>query len=147
MELAKILLGGIVGTSLMTFFSYLLGRLLKSDFLEPRLLNKLLHRSDSLSLNIKEDSMWGWAIHYLTGFLFSGTMMFYFHWSEKFPSWGTGAFLGFILGLSGAIGWLITFRVHSSPPKIDLKAFLFQLVVAHVIFGLGATWVFRVWPF
>lgn len=146
MYLVKIFFAGIVGTTLMTVFSYVLGLLFRCEFGEPGLINKLLARSKMLPLQISKDSLWGWGLHYIIGVIFSGFMVLYFHVSGRFPGWGLGSLLGGILGLFGVMAWSIIFRLHSSPPKIDLEMYLLQLIGAHVMFGLGATMIFRIWP-
>ncbi|MBU3026771.1 hypothetical protein Q4603_10675 [Zobellia galactanivorans] len=145
MELSKILLAGLVGTSLMTAFSYMVGRLCDSDLGEPKLLNKLLDRSKRLDVEVGPDSIWGWVFHYLTGFLFAGAMALYFCLTENDPTWWLAIVLGCVLGLFGVLCWITMLRLHSSPPEMDLELFLLQLVGAHIIFGLGATLVFRFW--
>ena len=145
MELSKILLAGLVGTTLMTAFSYLVGQLCDAELGEPKLLNKFLDRSKRLDIEVAEDSIWGWIFHYLTGFLFAGAMAAYFCSTENHPTWWLAIVLGCILGLFGVLGWLTMIRFHSAPPKIELQLFLIQLVGAHIIFGLGATIVFRLW--
>ncbi|WP_276168686.1 hypothetical protein [Zobellia alginiliquefaciens] len=145
MELSKILLAGLVGTSLMTAFSYLVGHVCDSELGEPKLLNRFLNGSKRLDIEVGDESMLGWLFHYLTGFLFANAISLYFNLTENHPTYGLAVILGCILGLFGVLGWVIMIRLHSSPPKMNLQLFLLQLVGAHVVFGLGATLVFRFW--
>jgi hypothetical protein len=50
----------------------------------------------------------------------------------------TGLILGAACGLIGILVWETVFRVHPSPPRIDLKNYYRQLFIAHLIFGTVA---------
>ncbi|MEO5942585.1 MAG: hypothetical protein ABIP30_05335 [Ferruginibacter sp.] len=46
MKGSRIILAGIAGTTIFTLFSYLATALLDEDFKQPKLLGKLIYRSD-----------------------------------------------------------------------------------------------------
>jgi uncharacterized membrane protein YedE/YeeE len=127
---------------MMTIFSYICGKIFSKEFGEPKLLNKLLDRSFSGN-DIKEDSPLGWIIHFAIGFLFAWIMHLYFLWTDHTPTWPIGSLLGLALGVLGVTGWAMALNFHRSPPKPELPQFYLQLVVAHVIFGLGTVLVFK----
>lgn len=135
----QIFLSGIIATSLMTFFSYLMSRFTHSQFREPQLLNELINRSASLSIEPGKRNATGWIIHYSIGFLF--VFIFNYIWdnTQLKPSIITGALLGFIFGFIGISGWKIMFTLNPEPPEIAYKQFYFQLIIAHIVFGIGAT--------
>lgn len=143
MELTKIVLGGLIGTAIMTIFSYICGKLFSKEFGEPKLLNKLLDRSFSGDDIVKEDSPLGWIIHFAIGFLFASIIYLYFLWTGLTPTWPIGSLLGFAMGILGVMGWALVLNFHRSPPKLELPEFYLQLVVAHVIFGLGTVLAFK----
>jgi len=144
MEFVKIITGGVVGTLLMTFFSYLCGHLFSREFGEPRLLNKLLDKSPWSQSNIKENSVLGWALHMVTGIVFAWIIDIYFVLADTAPNWSVGAIIGFGLGVLGILGWQIVLSLHPQPPKLELPEFFAQLLIAHIIFALGTVLVFRV---
>ena len=144
MELTKIVLGGLIGTAIMTVFSLICGQLFSKEFGEPELLNKLLGRSFFGDGDVKENSPLGWIIHFAIGFLFAWIMHLYFLWTGHPPTWPLGSLVGFALGILGVMGWAIVLNLHGSPPRPELPEFYLQLVVAHVIFGLGTVLVFKV---
>lgn len=142
MEVLLIVVSGFIATSLMTLFSYLISNIKGRQFREPELLNILISRSTLFPWKIKKDSWVGWAIHYSIGWFF--VICFYLIWkyTKMEPSVATGALFGFLAGIIGISGWKIFFLLHHDPPEIDFKNFYIQLIVAHIIFGLGAVLVF-----
>ncbi len=146
MEIIKIILGGLAGTTIMTCFSYLAGMVANSEFGEPALLNQLINRARSVKGETPRGRWIGWVIHYVTGFFFSAGMAWYFHWSDKLPSWLAGILIGGLLGLAGVAGWWMMLKLHKDPPKIDLLPYFSQLIAAHMLFGLGAVMVFQLFP-
>lgn len=139
MHLILILLSGFVATSLMTGFSYLVANWEKSQYREPQLLNILISTSPITPLKISKKSMYGWIIHYTIGFFFA--VIFFLVWvnTKWSPSLLSGAILGLLAGIVGLTGWIIMFKLHPSPPRIDYKGFYIQIIPAHVIFGIGST--------
>lgn len=134
----KILLAGIAATSLMTLFSYLVSRVTGRQFREPQLLNILIKRSKLISFAPGKSHLAGWLIHYTIGFIF--VFIFALLWKNTAlePTVFTGALLGFLFGFIGITGWKIMFYLNPDPPEIAFKEFYFQLIIAHVIFGIGA---------
>lgn len=134
----KIILGVLVGTSLMTLCSYFFSHLLNKQFREPVLLHQLLERS--LMLDKPKIPAWiGWLLHYSVGISFVILYHFFWHSTAVDPNATSGLLLGLASGLLGVSGWLFFFWIHSEPPSIDFKTFYLQLIVVHLIFGLGAT--------
>lgn len=142
MNLFEIFLSGIVATSLMTGFSYLVAALRKSQFREPELLNILLSRSKKFPKNPGKENLLGWLIHYSIGWIFVVVMALLFKFTEQEATLEVGIYLGYIAGIVGISGWRIFFFLSSDPPEIEFNLFYFQLIIAHIIFGFGAALVF-----
>jgi len=145
MEILKIIVSGLIGTMLMTLFSYVCGQLFSKEFGEPYLLNKLLEQwpVGHQGNKPKNEFLLGWVIHLFIGFLFALFLYTYFAWKDSF-GWResmsnlfVAGYLGLVLGLLGVVGWVVLLKMHKSPPKLALPEFYIQLVVAHVVFGLG----------
>lgn len=138
MEFTIIFVSGLIATSLMTLFSYLAANVTSNQFREPQLLNILFQRSTAIPFNPGRKHFAGWFIHYLIGWLFAIIMAFL--WKRTFiePSILSGALLGLLFGFIGIAGWKLFFYLSPKPPEIKFEKFYFQLIIAHIIFGIGA---------
>ncbi len=139
----QIVLAALIGTSVMTLFSYSLAYILDRQFKEPRLLNKLLDRS-KFGEGKHISPVFGWFIHYGIGFLFA--VAYHYIWKFTFvePAVLSGSILGFCSGLIGIAGWSLLIKMHSDPPSIDFSKYYIHLMVAHVIFGICATYGYMI---
>ncbi|WP_339840195.1 hypothetical protein [uncultured Maribacter sp.] len=141
MVILVILSSGVLGTTLMTLFSHILELLTHHKFNEAHLLNELISRSKSISFNVGQNHYYGWIIHYAIGVcMAAGLFCYYFYMADRIGIW-VGSLLGFVLGIIGIVGWSLIINFHSNPPCTKWKYFFAQLIVAHIIFGLTATWV------
>lgn len=133
--ISQIILGVLVGTSLMTLFSYLMTYEVKEQFREPQLLNELLNRS---GFNIKNAWLSGWLLHYGMGAIFVIVYHFIWQFTAINPSLLSGSIFGFVNGFIGIAGWWTVFYIHKNPPSVDFNDYYIHLIVAHIIFGIGA---------
>jgi hypothetical protein len=136
-------LGTVAATTLMTLFSFVIGRLRNRQFTEPVLLNRVLCGFGILKEYQLEKNITGWVIHYVIGLIF--LLSYYLIWSRtRFdPTFSTALILGCCSGAAGIIGWSILFKIQSVPANIRVSEYFAQLFVAHVIFALTATATFR----
>jgi len=131
----------IAATSAMTLFSYIVSATFRELYKEPVLLTFMLSKLHlELSNNVKETL--AWLLHYFIGFLF--VLAYYFLWINNIVpiSFLTAFLLGFVSGIIGIIGWIIMFKMSDHKPNIDFKGYYFQLLLAHIIFGLVATGIY-----
>lgn len=135
-NIVQIALGVLIGTSLMTLFSYIMTYEVKEQFREPQLLNELINRSDIFG--VENSRLAGWFLHYGVGTIF--VIIYHFVWKYSLigPSLSSGTILGFVSGLIGITGWYFVFRIHHNPPAVDIGDYFIHLIVAHIIFGAGA---------
>jgi len=138
MNILQIISGAVIGTSLMTLFSYAMSRLRKKQFGEPALLNELLVRARLIKFISSRNHPAGWAIHYGVGLLFVIGYHVIAYLTDIEVTFGYFVLAGTISGLLGIGTWHLVFRGHPNPPTIDLKEFYLQLEAAHIIFGAGA---------
>jgi hypothetical protein len=133
----KSLLSALVGTSVLTAFSYLVSGRGKKNFREPELLGLFLKRlRPGVSRGTAEIS--GWLLHYTLG---CGWGKFYHHLEKGAgkPESNFPLFFGCGSGLVAIGSWHAVFVRHPSPPDIDLKAFYLQLFFGHVLFSLAVS--------
>ncbi len=135
MQIGKILISALVGTSAMTLLSYLVADSKNKNFREPEILGKLINRLPEP--NSKElTQRAGWGLHYGIGILF---VLFYNQlWKQTNvkPSITSGILLGGASGVVGVTGWKLMFATHPNPPAKKLKPFFGHLVLAHIVFGV-----------
>jgi len=145
METTRIITEGIVATSFMTAFSYIVSNIREKQFREPEILNELLSRSDLFRLKLKKTSSAGWILHYLIGWMF--VILFEVVWQLKLIPFSIlyGALLGLIAGIIGIAGWQIMFWMNKNSPKITWNEYYLQLLIAHIIFGTIAALIYVVW--
>lgn len=126
----------------MTFFSYCVSYFRQSQFREPQLLNLLIDTSTAIPFSPGKRNFIGWIIHFTVGWIY--IIVFDLIWRKTAlePTLWSGAFLGFIAGFVGISGWKIFFKLNPDPPKTEFKTFYLQLLVAHVIFGIGSVILF-----
>lgn len=140
----KIIIAGVVGTSLMTLYSYLKSEKEDEQFREPELLNELIDRS-KLFPTIKEESTHpaGWGAHYAIGISF--VTAYHFLWRNSLcrPSIAKTLVVGSVSGLLGIASWKIFFSQHDNPPHNNRSGYYRQLFVAHLIFTAAAVLAYK----
>ncbi len=138
MELLKVILAGVVGTVIMTAFSYFLSKVRSRQFKEPKLLNMILRRSSHDHMNPSNNSFIGWVVHFSIGIILM-TLFYLFHLIFSFKISVISIILyGLITGSMAILSWHLMFYISASPPDVDLKEFYIQLFIAHVLFAAGA---------
>ena len=114
--LKAVLLAGLVGTSLMTAFSYALSQKKKRNFKEPELLGLLLQKWRP-SLKKEAANIAGWELHYAMG---EGWAIFYLLLLKilnKKPAFYTAFLFGCFGGVVAVLIWKASFKLNPDPPK------------------------------
>ncbi len=142
MDFIRIMIGALVGTTLMTFFSYLVSAAFQKLYKEPVLLKYILLNS-GFELTKKQTATAGWIIHYLIGVAF--ILIYHFLWKSDLVAltWINGLFLGIGSGVLGILGWVVMFKVSDFKSDIGFTGYFTQLLIAHVIFALSALAVYK----
>lgn len=138
----QILISSIAATSVMTLFSYAVSASARELYKEPVLLTYVLSHLH-LKISPKLKNILAWVLHYIIGLLF--VIGYHFLWYNEFLeiSWAASILLGVISGIIGIISWVILFEIVPQKPNIDFKGYYIQLFVAHVIFGVVAFLVYK----
>ncbi len=145
MEILKIILATIAGTTFMTAFSYMISESFNKLFKEPVLLNFAL-KALKLELSPTARRIAGWAIHYLIGVAF--VLAYHVIWERGvLPlDWINTVLLGAISGLLGIAGWMLIFRIPANNPPVKFGQYYLQLFFAHIFFAAGAAVVYMIFP-
>ncbi len=128
----RTILSGILGVIIMTLFSGFLSQYSKTEFIEHRVLSKLLVK---LGLSKFISNVVGIKSHLMTGIGFNYVNKFLIDKKIVVPSFRSAVTTGFE-GLAGVLIWSVVFKFHPNPPKMNLKAYFTQLVFAHIVFGV-----------
>ena len=140
--LLQIVISSVAATSLMTLFSYAVSASARELYKEPVLLTYILTMF-GIEVSPKLKIILAWLLHYLIGLAF--VVGYHYLWSYEVleMSWPVACLLGAISGIIGILGWVVMFTVSPKKPNIDFKGYYLQLFVAHVIFGITAFAVYK----
>ncbi|GAA4312705.1 hypothetical protein GCM10023115_31010 [Pontixanthobacter gangjinensis] len=137
MELLKVLMAGILGTVLMTAFSYAVSRMKSQQFREPRLLNMILRRS-TYDMNPSNNSFLGWVVHFSIGVILM-TLFYILHLTFSFNiSFLAILIYGISAGVLSILSWHLMLTISPNSPDFILREFYLQLLIAHILFAMGA---------
>ncbi len=142
MNVILIICSAIVGTTVMTLFSYLVSKSFNKLYKEPILLKYVLERTHvSISSNLT--LFLGWFLHYVIGILF--VVIYHFIWMNRWMEISIfhSFILGFASGLVGIVAWRFMFAVSDSESKVDMKGYFFQLVIAHILFAFTVMIIYQ----
>lgn len=138
MELLQVIIAGISGTILMTAFSYIIARIKSQQFKEPKLLNMILRRSTLDQMNPSNNSIIGWVLHFSIGIILM-TLFYILHLTFSFNISFLSIFIyGVFAGILSILSWHLMFLISANSLDISLKEFYIQLLIAHILFALGA---------
>lgn len=135
MQISKILVSAIIGTSAMTLFSYLVSNSKNKNFREPQILGTLIERLPK-PVSKGSNQMTGWGLHYAIGVLFVVCYVILWKQTKARPTIISGTLLGAASGVVGVTGWKLMFGTHPNPPAKKLKPFFGHLILAHIVFGV-----------
>jgi len=138
----QIVISSVAATSVMTIFSYIISANFRELYKEPVLLHYFLS-SLHISVSKKGKIFLGWLIHYTIGFLF--VLGYHLLWTYEIieKNWVSALLLGAVSGIMGILGWLVIFKISNYQPNIDFKGYYLQLFFAHVLFGLAALPIYK----
>jgi hypothetical protein len=133
-------------TSYMTMYMKIVSEISKKQMRVIRILGRLLtnktHNEQGV-ISLAQIKTTGTLLHYSIGTFF--LYCYHFLWKNRIvkPNLTGGITLGLLSGLVGISAWYTYMNVHPSPPQIDRKSYLINLVVAHVVFGTVAAFEYN----
>jgi hypothetical protein len=135
MKTKEILASGILGTTFMTLFSYLVSLADGENFSEPERLGQLAGRLVP-KLDKQHSLALGWLGHYGVGLLFALVYVELWRRGKLRPDLKTNLWLGGLCGLFAVAVWKTTFKLHPLPPSLSFNKYYLQLVPAHLAFAV-----------
>lgn len=143
MEIAKILVATLAGTSMMTAFSYLVSKAFHKLFKEPVLL-AIIMKKLGFNFSRQMKSVLAWLLHYFIGLLFVISYEIAWVYFEVPQSWLVGLIFGCVSGIIGVLGWMLIFRIPGKPPKVRFTEYYLQLFFAHIVFAMTVLTVYKI---
>lgn len=141
--ISQILTVGIIATIAMTAFSYIFSYIFNGNFKEPQLLNFLIDKLPKNNSPICREHIYGWLIHICIGILFVLVFKITTIFIVIDLAFWNGLLIGLLAGLLGVGTWSAVFVFHPNPPSNNKLMFYFQLICAHIIFGIVMVYLLR----
>lgn len=145
MKIAKVLISSIIGTTAMTLFSSLISKSENKNLEQSENLAQLVNRLP-INMSKKTAKVAGVCSHYGIGMGFVSLYDQLWKRHKVEPSVRSGALLGAVSGLIGVAAWNTMFKSHPNPQPKNLKMFMGQLVLSHVVFGVVSSIVYKISP-
>lgn len=140
----KVIISGVAGTALMTFYSYLKAKEENEKYSEPEMLNELIDNSKNLpEIKNEESHPLGWLMHFGTGISFVAIYRLIYKKALQKPDLKNIITIGSLSGIAGILIWESIFSIHENPPKNDRKGYFRQLFFAHIVFSAAALLTYK----
>ena len=138
----QIIISAIAATTVMTLFSYAISESARELYKEPVLLTYILS-SLKIEVSSRTKIFLGWFLHYIIGtaFVLVYHLLWFYDISEL--SWLAALLFVAMSGVIGILGWVLMFGLIPEKPNIDFGGYYLQLFVAHIIFGLTAFMMYK----
>ena len=138
MNIATILVCGIVGTAIMTSFLTILFYFKDRKFRIVRILGSLLtSAAKKIAAGDYGVVTVGTIVHYTIGIIFC--VPYVWLWTNQIssPTVFIAILYGAINGVVAVIVWRFLIAINSRPPYLPLTFFLTSVGISHIFFGLG----------
>ncbi len=142
MVITGFIIAWIVAISLMSSFSSLWSTLTGIEFREHVLLSHLVIKGH-IPLFSPKQQLIGWVIHILMGAIFMASYELLWKFTGVIRSIQWSLIFGVFIGIVGIMGWMLMFKFHKHPPKIDFTHYYIHLLFAHIVFSLAAYGVYN----
>lgn len=142
MDITGFTIAWIVAISIMSSFSSLWSTLTGNEFREHVLLSHLLTKGD-IPLFSAQQRLIGWVIHILLGAVFLVCYEILWKFTGVIRSAQWSLIFGVLIGIVGIIGWMMMFKLHKNPPKINNTHYYIHLLFAHIVFSIAAWGVYN----
>lgn len=143
MKISRLIIASIAGTAAMTLFSEFLSRKEHKRFNEAKLLSTLHARIFDRDTPTKKDLVTGYLLHYISGIIFTYFFIVIYHQMSNRNIYKKEIAIGIAAGAVGITIWHLTLMLHHNPPRIYLKDYYFQLLLAHIILSVTAMEVYQ----
>ncbi|MGF1636882.1 MAG: hypothetical protein ACFCUU_07400 [Cyclobacteriaceae bacterium] len=148
MKISLIVIAGLVAAAAMTLYLDVMSLIIVANLKVVKILGTMVTSETTAEGLVSQSSRalgWGYGLHYLVGFIFSWA---FFYLLLKFPkiklNLKSALWLGIIAGCIGVTVWRVFFALHPYPPAIDLKVFLINIFIGHIVYAFTLVTIKRV---
>ena len=136
---------GLFATTTMTLFVLLVNKVTGKRLNVIRILGTMLTsqtQADGSTSPRTNSIAAGVTAHYAVGFFF--TTVYVIAWQHNWLGYALTdcAVIGLVTGMVGIIVWRIYFAIHRFAPAVQLNIYLTTILIAHIVFGLSAGWIY-----
>lgn len=141
----SLLVSAIVGTCLMTGFSYATSSLFSRNFRMPEILNDLVFsgsKSGERRISGKIKRISAWILHFFISYLLAVLIIIMSGSFHMYSNILSGVIWGFFTGVIATAGWQILFIIFDQKKiafRVNLFRYTIHLLAAYIIFGISIT--------
>lgn len=135
---SSIIISGVVGTTLMTLYSYYRSEKANRQYVEPVVMNKLIARAKNLpEVDNTDTHLAGWVLHYAAGVGFMASYYLLCRTALEQPAPGRVFVMGTASGFAGIMIWQVLFSTVNNPLRHSRMGYFRQLLAAHIVFAFA----------
>lgn len=144
-ELDKIIIAGIAGTAVMSFFTYLFGVYNRNEMKMIGILGTLITFQTTKKGKLSHTTsarISGTLINYLLGVTIA--VVYLFLWTNNIgrPDYISAVIFGCVLGILAILGLKIIFAIHPNPPALSVNSYISALLLGNIIYSLTVVFVY-----
>lgn len=148
LEIVIVLISGIGGAALMSFFLRLINDYFNHGVRVPLILGQVVHHylNGLPFYDLRQKNKYGHFIHLTVGVIFAYCYSLLWSGGIGGPTALSTLVFGLVNGLVGMVGWFIFLKLTFEPEQIKERIFFPVIVLAHLVFALGVTCLyFTLW--
>lgn len=142
--MSEAILAGIIGTSVMTVYVYLIAWITGARLGVIHILASVLNERPGIDYSTKHLIVAGF-VHYLIGVLFALTYLQLVVLEVASIATVSAIIYGLLIGSLAVLVWRLTFALRGKPAEVPLKTYLLSIGSGHIVFSLTIIQVFEYW--
>lgn len=145
-NLFEMIVAGIIGTVVMSFFMYLFGFISRNEMKMIGVLGTMLTFQTSKRGKLSNSTvarLTGTLVHYLLGITFA--IIYLFLWSKGIgrPDFIYGIIFGFVGGFIVFLVFKLLFAIHPNPPSLSVNSYFITIILAHIVYTLTVVFAYQ----
>lgn len=136
----KTVIAGVVATSIMTAWMYLLSYFFKRQWKVIHILGTMILNKTTVGKNVSTEPypvIIGTVLHYLVGIGFSFLYWYLLKKNCLTLTINDSLLFGAVAGIFAVFAWRAFFYIHKNPPGVPLPGYLASIFAGHLVFAEG----------